>query len=217
MANGPDLEVNAGQLGLYATLFGGGFYTDAAVNGGPSGYHTRRTALLGSAIGSTDGGNLNAFIAAGYDWKKGGLSIGPTADFQYSYVGFSGFTESGSIAPLKIDSQNAQSERTAIGIKASYEWKVGHLIVKPEISAAWQHEFGDQAYSIVASFSNGAGHSFSVTSPPISRDSLLIGAGATVLLSDHISVYAFYDGELLRSNYESNNVSIRTAVMHSSD
>jgi outer membrane autotransporter protein len=207
LANGGDLDVNAGQLGLYATLFGGGFYADAAVTGGPSGYHTRRTALLGSASGSTVGGNLNTLIAAGYDWKKGGLSIGPTADFQYSYFGLSGFTESGSLAPLKIDSQNAQSERTALGMKASYEWKVGHVIVKPEISAAWQHEFGDQAYSIVASFANGAGNSFTVTSPQIGRDSLLIGAGATVLLSDRISVYAFYDGELLRTNYESNNLS----------
>ena len=207
LANGGDLDVNAGQLGLYATLFRDGFYADAAVTGGPSGYHTRRTALLGSASGSTVGGNLNTFIAAGYDWKKGGLSIGPTANFQYSYVGFSGFTESGSIAPLKIDNQNAQSERTAFGMKASYEWKVGHVIVKPEINAAWQHEFGDQAYSIVASFANGAGNSFSVTSPQIGRDSLLIGAGATVLLNDHISVYAYYDGELLRTNYESNSVS----------
>jgi outer membrane autotransporter protein len=212
LADGGDLDVNAGQLGLYATLFSGGLYADAAVTGGPSGYDTHRTGLLGSANGSTDGGNLNAFIAAGYDWKKGGLSIGPTANFQYSYVGVSGFTESGSIAPLKIDSQNAESERTALGMKASYEWKVGHVIVKPEISAAWQHEFGDQAYSIVASFANGAGNGFTVTSPQIGRDSLLIGAGAAVLLSDRISIYAYYDGELLRTNYQSNSVSAGVRV-----
>ena len=58
-------------------MFGGGFYVDAAVTGGLSGYDTQRTALLGSASGSTDGGNLNLLAAAGYDWKKRGLSIGP--------------------------------------------------------------------------------------------------------------------------------------------
>jgi outer membrane autotransporter protein len=96
-------------------------------------------------------------------------------------------------------------------MKASYEWKVGRVITKPEISAAWQHEFGDQAYSIVSSFANGTGNSFTVTSPQIGRDSLLIGAGAAVLLSERISIYAYYDGELLCTNYQSNNVSAGTA------
>jgi outer membrane autotransporter protein len=212
LANGGDLDVNSGSLGLYATLFGGGFYIDTSVTGGPSGYSTHRTALLGSANGNTDGGDLNVLVAAGYDWKKGGLTIGPTASFQYTYVGFGGFTESGSLAPLDIHSQNAESERTALGMKASYDWKVGRIVMLPQISLAWQHEFGDQAYSIVASFANGAGNNFTVNSPAIGRDSMLIGAGAAVLLSDRVSIYAYYDGELLRTNYQSNNVSAGVRV-----
>jgi outer membrane autotransporter protein len=207
LPNGGSLDVNAGQLGLYATVFGSGFYADAAVTGGPSGYDSRRTALLGSANGNTDGGNFNVLIAAGYDWQKGGLSIGPTANFQYTYVGFSSFTESGSLAPLTFPSQNAESERTAFGMKASYDWKVAHVVIRPEISLAWQHEFGDQSYAIVSSFANGAGNSFTVNSPQVGRDSLLIGAGAAVLLSDRVSLYAYYDGEQLRTNYHSNSVS----------
>jgi outer membrane autotransporter protein len=41
---------------------------------------------------------------------------------------------------------------------------------------------------------------------------LLIGAGAAVLLNDRVSVYAYYDGELARSNYSSNNVSAGVRV-----
>jgi outer membrane autotransporter protein len=212
LANGGNLEVNGGKLGLYATAFGSGFYADAALTGGLSEYDEHRTALLGSATGSTNGGDLNVLIAGGYDLKKGGLSVGPTANFQYTYVGFSGFTESGSLAPLRFDNQNANSERTAFGMKASYDWKVGHVIIKPEINLAWQHEFGDQAYSIVSSFASGAGNSFSVNSPQIGRDSLLFGAGVAVLLSERISIYAYYDGELLRTNYQSNNVSAGVRV-----
>jgi outer membrane autotransporter protein len=81
------------------------------------------------------------------------------------------------------------------------------VVIRPEISLAWQHEFGDQSYSIVSSFANGAGNSFTVNSPQVGRDSLLIGAGAAVLLSDRVSLYAYYDGEIIRANYESNNVS----------
>jgi autotransporter-associated beta strand protein len=204
---GGNIDVNGGKLGVYATLFGNGFYLDTAVTGGPSGYHTSRTALQGTASGSTNGADFNVLVATGYDWKHGNLSIGPTATFQYSYVGLRAFTESGSLAPLVFPNQNTQSELTAFGGKATYEWKIGHIIVLPQISAAWQHEYGATAYSVVASFANGAGNSFTVVGPQIGRDSILVGAGASVILSDRVSTYLYYDGEFARTNYLSNNVS----------
>jgi hypothetical protein len=82
--NASRIKVNGGKLGLYATAFGSGFYLDTAVVGGLSGYDTRRTALEGTARGDTLGGDLNVLVAGGYDWKKGGLTIGPTASFQYT-------------------------------------------------------------------------------------------------------------------------------------
>ena len=36
----------------------------------------------------------------GYDFKKGAFIFGPTASFNYTYVGTGGFTERGSLAPL---------------------------------------------------------------------------------------------------------------------
>jgi autotransporter-associated beta strand protein len=204
---GGRIDVNGGKLGAYATFFGNGFYLDTAATGGPSGYNTHRAALQGSANGSTDGADFNALVAGGYDWKTGNLSIGPTASFQYSYTGLSGFSETGSLAPLKFPDQNTESERTAFGAKASYEWKVGQIVLIPQVSAAWQHEFGDTAYSIVSGFATGAGNNFTVTGPEIGRDSLLIGAGATVIWNDRVSTYLYYDGEVARTNYESHNVS----------
>jgi autotransporter-associated beta strand protein len=204
---GGNIDVNGGKLGAYATLFGNGLYLDTAVTGGPSGYHTRRTALQGTASGSTGGADFNVLVATGYDWKHGNLSIGPTATFQYSYVGLRTFTETGSLAPLTFPNQNTQSELTAFGGKATYEWKIGQITVLPQISAAWQHEYGATAYSVIASFANGAGNSFSVEGPPIGRDSILVGAGASVILSDRVSTYLYYDGEFARTNYLSNNVS----------
>ncbi|MGA8480310.1 MAG: autotransporter-associated beta strand repeat-containing protein [Chthoniobacterales bacterium] len=207
LVGGGNIDVNGGKIGLYTTVFRDGFYLDAAVSGGPSGYDTRRTALQGNASGTTDGSDLNVLVAAGYDWKCGNLSIGPTASFQFSYVGLDGFTETGSLAPLKFPDQNTESERTAFGAKASYDWKIGHITAIPLISAAWQHEYGATAYSVVANFANGAGNSFTVNGPEIGRDSLLIGAGVSVLWSDRISTYVYYDGEFGRTNYQSNNIS----------
>jgi outer membrane autotransporter protein len=204
---GGRIDVNGGKLGLYTTLFGNGLYLDSAVSGGPSGYNTHRAALQGGANGSTDGADFNALVAGGYDWTSGNLSIGPTASFQFSYIGLNGFTETGSLAPLKFPDQNTESERSAFGAKASYNWKIGQVTVIPQINAAWQHEYGDTAYSVVSSFASGAGNSFTVTGPEIGRDSLLIGAGATVIWNERVSTYLYYDGEVARTNYQSHNVS----------
>jgi outer membrane autotransporter protein len=204
---GGNIDVNAGTIGMYATVFGNGFYLDTALSGGPSGYTTHRTALQGSANGSTSGGDFNFLVAGGYDWTKGNLTIGPTASFQYGYVALDGFSETGSLAPLKFPRQNTESERTAVGGKASYEWKIGNITAIPQFSAAWQHEFGSTEYSVVASLASAAGNSFTVFGPPIGRDSLLIGAGATVILNERVSTYLYYDGEFARTNYLSNNVS----------
>ena len=212
LVNNGSLDVNGGTIGAYATGFAGGFYVNAAAFGVFNDYNSHRTALLGTASGDTDGQDFNALVAAGYDWKSGGLTIGPLASFQYTYVGLDSFTEHGSLVPLSFSNQNAESTRTALGAKASYDWHVGHVVVKPELRAAWQHEFGDTAYSVVSRFASGAGNSFTVNGPAIGRDSLLIGAGAGVLLNDRVSVYAYYDGELARTNYSSNNVSAGVRV-----
>ena len=114
---GGDIDVNSGKFGVYATAFSQGFYLDTAVSGGPSGYSSQRAALQGNASGSTNGGDFDFLVAAGYDWKVGGLTIGPIASFQLSYIGINGFTESGSLAPLKFPDQNFESERTGFGEK----------------------------------------------------------------------------------------------------
>jgi outer membrane autotransporter protein len=206
------LDVDGGTIGAYATAFGGGFYINAAATGVFNDYEFHRDALLGDAEGDTNGRDFNALVAAGYEWKKGPLTIGPTASYQYTYVEFDGFTEHGSLLPLSFNDQNAESSRTALGAKISYDWHVGHILVRPELRAAWQHEFGDSEYSIVSRFANGAGSSFTVNGPQIGRDSLLIGAGAAVIFNDRLSVYAYYDGELARTNYSSNNVSAGVRV-----
>jgi outer membrane autotransporter protein len=206
LAGNGSIDVDGGTGGFYATAFGGGFYLDTAVTGGVSDYETHRTALLGTANGSTDSGTVNVLVAGGYDWTKGALTVGPIASFQYTYVGLNGFTETGSLAPLKFGDQSVDSIRAALGIKASYDWKIGRVLVKRELRVSWQHEYGDSTYSIVASFANGAGTNFTVNGPNIGRDSLLIGAGIAVLWNDRISTYIYYDGELARTNYDSQSV-----------
>jgi outer membrane autotransporter protein len=174
--------------------------------GGYNSYDTRRAGLQGEARGDTHGGEVDALFGTGYDFKAGGLTFGPTASFNYTYAGTDAFTEHGSLVPLSIHGGNADSLRTAFGVKASYDWKCGALLIKPEIRAAWQHEFGDAAYTLDSSFANGAGGSFAVSGPKFGRDSALLGAGFAIELNARYSTYLYYDGELGRTNYESTSV-----------
>ena len=105
--------------------------------------------------------------------------FGPTASFlQYTDIGISGFNENSSLAPLTFHvTQSQDSLRTALGFKASYDWKVGGVVIKPELRAAWQHEYGDNAYQLDSSFAGGGGDLFSVNGPKLGRDSLPVGAG----------------------------------------
>ena len=208
LINSGRVSVDGAKLGVYATYFDEGFYVDAAVQGGYNSYDTRRSALRGPASGSTTGGEVNALIAAGFDFTSDALRIGPTASFQYTHIGFSGFRESGSLAPLQFGGQATDSTRTAIGMKAAYEFRLASgVVVRPEARLAWQHEFADAAEAIDSRLANGGGSVFTVHGVEIGRDSALLGLGVAVLWNDRTSAYLYYDGEVGRSNYQSNNVS----------
>ena len=232
LTEGGRVYVNGGKIGLYATYYeyqqvkatptmskdaskegltptyaeARGFYADAAVFGGYNSYHTHRAALQDDATGDTDGGELNVLFGGGYDFKKGNFTFGPTASFNYTYLGTNAFTEHGSLAPLDIHGGKGESLRSAFGLKASYDWKVGGILIKPEIRAAWQHEFGDNVYSLDSSFANGGGDTFRVDGPQLGRDSVLLGAGFAIQFNDRFSTYFYYDGDLGRKNYQSTSV-----------
>ncbi len=203
--NGGKIEVNSGRGSLYATVFGNGFYLNTTVGGAYNSYSTRRGTLGGKANGSTEGGEFNSLIGGGYDYRLGGFSIGPVASLQYTYLGLDSFTENGSDAPLRFSSQSQDSLKSSLGLKASYAWNVGGVVIRPEVRAQWQHEYLDSTASVESAFVGGAG-AFTVNGPSIGRDSLLLDAGASVQFSPSVSVFAYYTGEIGRTNYSSNAV-----------
>lgn len=81
------------------------------------------------------------------------------------------------------------------------------MIIRPEVRAAWLHEYNDQAYPIDARLASGAGDIFTVFGPTVGRDAALIRAGASAQLSAACAIYVYYDGVLGRGNYDSNGAS----------
>ena len=141
---GGSIDTNSGRGLVYATLFEGGFYLGGYVGGGYNSYDTKRAALGGAATGTTVGGEFNALVSGGYDLHCGSLTFGPVASFGYIYVNFAGFTEQGSVAPLRIVSEGEDSLRTNLRMRISYALKAKTVTLTPTLQVSWQHEYSFQ-------------------------------------------------------------------------
>jgi outer membrane autotransporter protein len=201
-----NIDANSGRGGLYATFSEGGFYLNGYAGGGYNSYDTQRNALQGDANGNTNGGEFDGYAGGGYDFHCGGFTFGPIASLQYTYVSISGYNESGSLAPLRIVSQNQDSMRTNLGLSASYTWKAGKVQLRPILRASWQHEYLYSALPIEAQFASGAGSVFTVHGPAEGHDSALIDAGFDVQWTPAMGTYFGYNGSVGRDNYDSNSV-----------
>jgi outer membrane autotransporter protein len=200
------LDVDSGRGGMYATLFGNGFYLNSGIYGGHNNYDSGRSSFLGIANGSTEGEEWSAFVSGGYDFHSGHLSAGPIASLQYTDVHIDGFNENGSTAPLAVHAGTEESLRSDIGFRVYYGWQIGNILIQPSLKAAWEHEYKYSALPITAGFAGVPGPSATFFGPSEGHDSAIVSAGLSVRFGPTISTYVYYDGQLGRANYESNAV-----------
>ena len=203
------IGLNSGEIGVYSTLYGHGFYMNTMATAGYETYDTHRAALGGIAHGDTNGDTIDGLISGGYDAQFGKFKVGPIASVQYTYVGISGFTETGSLLPVNVVAQNEDSLRTKLGVKASYDWRVGNsgIVISPVATAEWQHEFLDSSFALDSNFADGAGNLFTVQGPVLGRDSLVLNVGINVQWTARFGTFLDYNGEFGRANYRLNGVS----------
>jgi len=209
LVNDGSVNVDAARASLYATWFKQGWHIEAMALGGLNWYKTKRLAIDGFAHGETEGKEYGGLIGGGYDWQKGICFFGPQVVLQYKRVDIDGFQEEGSLSPLDVLSQSEDSLFTRVGAHFGCRAKVGKsksIIVAPDLSLAWQHEFLHDSLALDSRFANGAGNIFTVHGPEVGRDSLVIGAGIWVQWSPTVGTYLNYTTQLLRDGYEPHNV-----------
>jgi len=210
LVNDGRVNVETTYVAGYATWFSGGFYVDGAASFGWNSIDTKRLGFGGFEDGSTDGAEFNGIIGGGYDWKTHCWTIGPFATFHYTYVEFDSFDEHGnSVAPLHFPDQNQDAERGSVGLKVAYDMTRGNIIFRPEVRAAFQHEFNSTDYSIAWSFRDITDeHICDAFGPSTGQDSALIDAGFSLILGKchDVSAFAFYSGNIGRENDTRNGV-----------
>jgi outer membrane autotransporter protein len=206
------IDVDSGRGGLYGTWYEHGLYVNGGIVAGHNTYDTSRSNAGGLSTGSTEGSEWSAFIGAGYDYHFGSLSVGPIGSLQYTSVNLNGFTERGSLLPLDIHSESAESLRSDLGLRASYRWQIRNIMVRPVLKAAWEHEYKYSAFPITAGFADFSVPAVTFYGSKQGQNSAVISAGASAQLTPALSVYVNYDGQLGREHYDSNAVTGGIAI-----
>jgi outer membrane autotransporter protein len=95
---------------------------------------------------------------------------------------------------------------SSVGAHAAYNWQAGkNVVVVPQISLNWQHEFLQNPYNITGNL-GGTSPTFSNTSATGIRDYLYTGVGFTVELGKRWNTAFFYNAAAGNNNLTSQNI-----------
>ncbi|RYD30423.1 MAG: autotransporter outer membrane beta-barrel domain-containing protein, partial [Verrucomicrobiaceae bacterium] len=208
LSNGGDIEATGYRGAVFATWFQNNFFVDGLLGAGTTSYDTSRAAVAGFAEGETDGTEFSAMLNTGYNIRQGAWTITPTASLAYTRVDIDGFTETGSLSPLRYPDQDQDSLRSELGVNLAYTIPVGSVTVTPQIRLAWQHEFmdTDSISSGLAGANNGP--LFNTSGARTDRDRALFGVGVNVGITRNFSIYGYYDGQLGSSDNDYNTTTL---------
>jgi outer membrane autotransporter protein len=145
-------------------------------------------------------------LAGGYDIKKGNWTYGPTTSLQYTYFGANPVNETGAQSlDFTSSGWNTSSLLYSLGAHVAYIWQANKdILVVPQISLSWQHEFLQSPYSVNGSL--GGSPTFSNTSATPIRDTLYTGVGFTVELYKKWNTSLFYNASAGNSDLTSQNI-----------
>jgi outer membrane autotransporter protein len=210
---GGSTKGNSFSFGTYASYEKDGYYADAVIGGGYTGFQTQRSIAFGTidrtASADPNSGQFTAGLNLGKDFEVGKFTLGPIVGAQYTYAGIGSFTESGAESlDLSLGQQNANSLRSTLGGRVAYTWNLNQKIALiPEVRMFWQHEFLNNARNISASLDGGTGAAFDFETTDPYRNSVFAGAGVTAQFGKNLSGSVFYNINFGSQTYQNNMVS----------
>jgi autotransporter-associated beta strand protein len=210
---GGSTKGNNFSFGTYASYEKDGYYADAVIGGGYTGFQTKRSIEFSTidrtASADPNSGQFTAGLNFGKDFEVGKFTLGPIVGAQYTYVGIGGFTETGAESlDLSLGQQNANSLRSTLGGRIAYTWNLNQKIsLIPEVRMFWQHEFLNNPRNINASLDGGNGAAFGYETTDPYRDSVFAGAGVTAQFGKNLSGSVFYNINFGSQTYQNNMIS----------
>jgi autotransporter-associated beta strand protein len=201
--------------GVFVGYKQGGFYADGLMSYTYNSYKINRNVSSTVATGEPDSNEYDAAALVGYYFPLArGLKAGPAAGAGFTQVNIDGFHETGSPFDLTVAKQHADSVRSLLGMQALYSFVPQHMALPISINfnAFWQHEFLNSSRDITASFTQLGGGSFLYSTAGPSRDSALLGLGASGYLTKNVSLFVNYETQVGNHNQFAQTVMAGVAV-----
>ena len=136
---------------------------------------------------------------------RGPWTFGPIGSLEYTYAGFSAFTEMGRLSRCGSTRRGTDSFRSTLGWQGSYSGTFKGMPLTPRASAGWQHEYAYGSLPVDSQFASGAGPVFRVNGPAMARDSALFEAGVSLQLKSNVSAYLDYNAQI-NDSYQSHSI-----------
>ncbi len=212
-----DMDLESTRFGGYATFDFGGFYANAVIGGGQTGFDVKRPIqwayLDRDATSEPDGYEFFTSISAGYDIKAGYWTFGPQLTAQYSDLHLGEFTEVGAGSlNLRVKEADMESLRHYLGGRVAYTIKVSDTFaIIPELRAFWQHEYLEGG-DISAQLDSGFGGSFGYQTNEPEKDAVYVGAGLGFQIGPRIYANIYYNADFGRNDDANHTVSVSATL-----
>ena len=204
-ANVRNSEIRNYFGGAYATLRYSIGYIDVFGSYGEADYDLRRAARFGAtSLDFAANTHSKSYVGGGTIGVKlafGGAVLEPYAGVRYAKVKLRGFTDGSGIDGLTLFPNNYESVLGNFGAKLGGAFEVAGATVRPEVRAAYRHEFNcDGSRSFTYGFDGTGATTVLAFSPTALRRSYATaGAGLTVS-GPHspLSLVIDYDGDFAK-------------------
>jgi uncharacterized protein YhjY with autotransporter beta-barrel domain len=217
------LDSRLNSASLYGTWYNEAWYLDVIGSYALIGYGTSRTSTwsINPAVisplpsnctgsicavgteGNTDARQLSLGTSGGYSLHFGALDLGPDAALDYVHLAVNGFTENDATASgmgLVFNNQAGESLTLKAGGHLSYAVSTPIVVVLPQLSARYIHEFKNDQRALNVHFEDdpsahalsGAVSTFQVYTDEPARGYFDYSAGITAQFPFGISAFASY-------------------------
>ncbi|MGV1871599.1 autotransporter domain-containing protein [Agrobacterium rosae] len=213
LAAQPQASADSYHIGLYTAgdigplnVVGGAIHTKNEVS-------TQREIAFGTFTDQLDAkyDSASTQVFGDISWKLEGesFSLKPFANLSYISLETDDFNESGGAAALSASGGSSDVSMSTLGIRWSTALQTSDLPVVASGTIGWRHAAGDLTPDLLTSFAGGS--PFILEGITIPKNSLVLKAGITAILSKSARLSLTYSGEFaggFQSNTAHANLSI---------
>lgn len=174
----------AGENG-YVSVYAGGSSLDYDNTRAVSYELNTGVSVTDVAVGSTDGDQIVAGIALGWDRPGSGWTVSPEIAADLVETDIDAYTETGGAGlALAWGDQRHTSLTSRVGVGVAKTVSRNWGVLRPEFSLSWVHEFDDDARTIPTRFAGDAnGEILAINTEEPDRDYFLAGFGFSTVHS----------------------------------